>query len=168
MRGWYVVRTARNREAWAAENILRQFAEPYTPRYAEKTKISNSRYELRPKLLFPTYIFVRTVDGHWRFLLGTYGVTSVMLVGNVPAVVQPQEIAKLKAGEDAEGLIVLPKAFAPERFKVGSSVRVVSGPYSGYTGIYDGCSVKDRERILLDYLGRKTPVLIDTSHLAVA
>lgn len=168
MREWFVVRTQRNREAWAAENILRQFAEPYAPKYAERVRVGPGQFELRPRLLFPRYLFVRTVDGHWRFLLSTYGVSSVLLNGNQPAVMPHSEIQKLKQIEDAEGLVVLPKVMVSERFKRGASVRVTEGVYSGYTGIYDGCGPKDRERILLDYLGRKTLVLIDTTHLAVA
>lgn len=164
MKSWIVARTQHNREKWAAENILRQFAEPYLPKYAEKVKVGK-HFETRTRLLFPTYVFVRTFDDNWRFLLGTYGVSSVIMVGENPACVQNSEIQKLKHSEDAEGLIHLPKLAGLRRFHKGDAVRVTDGPYSGYAGIYDGCGVKNRERILLEYLGRKTPVLIDTVQL---
>lgn len=168
---WVVVRTQPNREAWAAENIIRQLAVPYLPRCAEKIKIGN-HYETKARLLFPGYIFVRTFDGRWRFLLGTYGVSSVVMTGSSPAVVQEAEIARIKACEDSDGLVHLPKLLPDlydeedhHRFKKGQPVRIKDGVYSGYEGIYEGCHAKDRERILLDYLGRKTRVLIGTEQL---
>lgn len=162
MDGWIVARTQYNREAWAAENILRQGAEPYLPKYAALTKVAG-RFVMRGKLLFPTYIFVKCLEGRWRFLLGTFGVSNVMLVGSGPAIVHDAEVNKIRALQDADGLVILPKLKVG--FKPGDSVRVTEGPYSGYVGIHDGQVAKDRERILLEYLGRKTPVLIDTAQL---
>ena len=163
MRKWVVAKTQPNRAAWAAENILRQFAEPYLPRVAERIKVG-AHHEIRPKFLFPGYIFVRLLDGRWRFLLGTYGVASVIMTGNQPAIVQDSEINRIKAYEDIDGLIHLPSV-EEFKFKSGSSVRIIEGPYSGYIGVCEGCGVKDRERILLDYLGRKTRVLIGVGQL---
>ncbi len=163
MKGWIVARTQLNREAWAAENVLRQLAEPYLPKFAARVKVGQ-HYELKPKLLFPTYIFVRVLDGQWRFLLGTYGISIVMLVGNTPGMVLNSEIAKMKALEDADGLIQLPSP-DQRRFKKGSAVRVSGGNLEGMVGIYDGVGTKDRERILMDYLGRKVSVLIPSAQL---
>lgn len=163
MQGWFVARTKYNREAWAAENVVRQLAVPYLPKYAELAKVGG-HYEVRPKLLFPSYIFVHAYDGRWRFLIGTYGIASVIMVGKAPAVISTQEIAKLKALEDTDGLIQLPKALKGG-YKEGDKVRVTSGPYTNYEGLHAGCGTKDRERILLDYLGRKTAVLIDPTAL---
>ena len=166
-KNWVVVKSKHNREAWACENILRQLALPYTPRYAERVKVGG-HYEIRPRLLFPGYIFVQTLDGHWRFLIGTYGVASVMMVGKEPAIVQDSEIAKLRNSEDADGLVQLPKFIPNARFKKGDTVKITEGLYSGYAGVYDGIGPRDRERILLDYLGRKTTVLISSTDLSVA
>lgn len=161
MRKWVVAKTQTNREAWASENILRQFAEPYLPKCAERIRVGK-HFETRPRLLFRGYVFVRVLDGRWRFLLGTYGVASVIMAGNEPALMPDAEISRLKGYEDGDGLIILPRLGDLEatRFVKGSTVRVVDGLYEGKVGICDGFSTKDRERILLDYLGRKTPVLI--------
>ena len=172
MSHWLVARTQPNREGWAAENIVRQLAVPYLPRCAEKVKIGQ-HYETKAKLLFPGYIFVKTYDGRWRFLLGTYGISSVVMTGNAPAMVQEADILRIKACEDADGLVHLPKLMPDlyeeggdkPRFKKGQSVRIKEGVYAGYQGIHEGCSVKEREHILLDYLGRKTRVLINTDQL---
>lgn len=169
--GWLVVRTQHSREVWAAENIRRQEGEPYLPRVAERIK-RGALIEVRSKYLFPSYIFVKYVAGRWRFLLGTYGVNSVIMgTGNNPAVVADTEVAKLRACEDVDGLIRLPEWLPGEgvgegRFRAGEAVRVNGGLYKGYEGLYVGQSAKDREKILLEYLGRKTSVLIDTDQLS--
>lgn len=161
--GWIVARTQHQREAWAAENVVRQMAVPYLPRVADKVKTIRG-FEYRSKYLFPGYIFVKCYDGRWRFLLGTMGILSVIMgAGGNPAMIQNSEIQQLKALEDSDGVIQLPKLAPSVRFKVGDQVRVNSGPYSGYVGIYDGCGPKDRERVLLAYLGRKVPLLLATN-----
>ena len=160
MQGWFVARTHYQRERWACENILRQLATPYTPKFAERIKVG-AHYEVKPRLLFPSYVFVKTYDGRWRFLLGTYGVMSVLMTGNEPALVLDRDIKALREREDGDGLISLPALDKkPDKPRLGATVRLDGGMYSGYTGIYDGCDHKERERVLLDYLGRKTPVLL--------
>jgi transcriptional antiterminator RfaH len=170
MRRWFVAKTQTNRENWAAENILRQLAVPYLPKMAERIPKSSSKMcEMRTRLVFPGYVFVHTLDGRWRFLLGTYGISSVIMVGNEPAVIHDSEILRLKSFEDADGLTRLPTLPEGEaRFKHGEAVRVIAGQFIGLTGIYDGCTAKDRERILLDYLGGKTKVLLGADQITKA
>lgn len=170
--GWIVARTQHSREVWAAENIMRQKAEPYLPRVAERVQ-RGAFVELRSKYLFPSYIFVKYVAGQWRFLLGTYGINSVVMgTGNLPALVADAEVAKLRKCEDPAGLIHLPNWLPvspdPERFREGDGVLITAGPYKGYKGLHSGQSAKDREKILLEYLGRKTSVLIDPEALTKA
>jgi transcription antitermination factor NusG len=120
----------------------------------------------RAKCVFPSYIFVRPVKGQWRFLLGTFGVAGVIMQGDVAARLPDKEIIKIRALEDKNGLVVFPsKPQNVGRFKVGDTVRISSGVYSGYVGIYDGTSPHEREKVLLDYLGRKTRILIGSECL---
>lgn len=154
MSGWYVVRAKPNQENWAIENITRQGGEVYAPKIKERGKL---------KFLFPRYVFVRVVTQQWRFLLSTFGVSTVMMVGDRPAVVSDGELSRIRSTE-VEGVVKLPNL----QMKVGDAIRITEGPYAGFTGLYAGCGPKDRERILLDYLGRKTPVLIDPKHLSIA
>ena len=133
MNGWFVVRTQPNRETWAMENITRQLAHPYSPRIVEQSRAGRLGIT-RAKFLFPTYVFVKSYDGRWRFLLGTYGVTTVMMQGNVPAIVQDDEIKKFKTLEDSDGLVHLPE----RRFKSGDKVIVGSGAFANFEGLYVG------------------------------
>jgi transcription antitermination factor NusG len=82
--------------------------------------------------------------------------------GDQPAFLSAKAIDNIKAREDVEGIVHLPK---PENLQRGEHVKITHGPLAGKFGIYEGMSVKDREKVLLDYLGRKTHVLIAMEHL---
>lgn len=159
MEGWLVARTRFAQERWACENIRRQAAEPYLPMILEQ-RLTNHRIMLQERCLFPGYVFVKT-NGQWRFLLNTFGLLGVILSGAKPAVVAEKEISALRARENSAGYVVLPaRASPPSRFSPGQRVRVAGGALSGYSGIYAGAGAKARQRVLLEFLGRKTPVLI--------
>lgn len=156
---WFVARTHARREKWAAENVVRQGFDYYLPKMAEPVRI-NGRLELRSKFLFPSYIFVLT-DGRWRFMLSTFGMLGVVMIGQGPATISENIIAELKKKENEDGLIILPKRPAYlEKFKSGQRVRVPSGPFSGYVGIYQGATDAERRHVLLEYMSRKIKVLI--------
>lgn len=118
---------------------------------------------LTSRPLFPRYLFV-WIEEQWKSLLGTFGVTEIILVGDRPASVADNIIEGLKARE-VEGHIVLPGSSSSPKFKPGQKVRIQSGIFAGQSGVYDGMATSDRERVLLDYLGRRTPVLIAEDHL---
>lgn len=151
---WIVAVTKAQREDWAAENVARQGFEYYLPKTVSEQK--------KLQCLFPRYLFVLTT-GPWRFLSGTFGITSVVLQGQNPAVLPHPIIAELKARENGAGYVQLPKL--PERFKNGDRVRVNQGMFSGYSGIYSDITPQERVRVLLDVLGRKTRVLISEEYL---
>lgn len=163
MQGRFVVRTHRSREQWACENIIRQGGDPYMPMISERIKVKGRGFVQKARCLFPSYLFVQT-NGQWHFLLGTFGVAEVLLVGKVPAVISERDIQALKDRE-IDGLIQLPSRPSKNKLIKGEPVRISSGLYSGFQGIYEGTATRDRERILLDYLGHKTRVLIGTSYL---
>lgn len=158
---WLTARTKPSREVWAAENVARQGYEAYFPKIAV---CKNSQFKAEP--LFKSYIFVRTT-GAWHFLLSTFGIASVISFGDSPATLPDIEIQKLKAKE-VNGCVVLPPKPDTAQFKHGTSVRVKGGMFSGYLGIYEGVDPKYREHTLLDFLGRKTYVLLAPEMLEAA
>ena len=76
--------------------------------------------------------------------------------GEAPAHMADDIIDAIR-GREIDGLVTLPRA---PRLKPGQKVRVVRGSFEGLVGIYDGMSGIDRERILLDLLGRKVQVTL--------
>jgi transcriptional antiterminator RfaH len=147
---WIVATTKSRRERWAAENVSRQGFKYYLPFTAQL-----EQGKLRPVCVFPGYLFVLT-NGRWRSLLSTFGVSSLIMQGQQPAVVPVREIERLRAREDKDGLISLPKF----TLKSGDAVRITGGPLMEKRGIYDCDSSKRRVQILLDFMGRRTSVLV--------
>lgn len=154
---WFVAQTKSLREQWAADNIIRQGYTAYIPKTAVTT-VERGRKCEKVRCLFPGYLFVQT-DGTWRFLTGTFGVANVIMQGQQPATMPDTAIAQLKARENANGLITLPKP-VERRFKPGDTIRVSEGAFSGFEGIWEGDAAPERVKILLQILGRKTRVLI--------
>lgn len=162
---WIVARTQARRELWACKNIANQGAEYYLPLIASKL-VRNGKVITSSKCLFPSYVFVRMVNGRWRFLLGTYGVLSVIMDGMQPAYMGDDAIQYLHSLESEDGLIHL--ADKPRKslvFSVGDKVLFVDGPFQGCKGIYAGSSSKHCEKVLLELLGRKTTVVVESEHI---
>lgn len=158
---WIVARTKSGREVWASENICNQGYEFYFPRV-----LAVRKNVARAEPLFPCYIFIKT-DGSWRVLLSTFGISSVVVFGSSPATISQQIIDNFKARE-SDGCVELPEIEEYTRFAHGAAVRVNGGVFSGYTGIYNGQDPKQRQRVLLDFLGRKTSVLLAPELLEAA
>jgi transcriptional antiterminator RfaH len=151
-RPWIVVRTHPRRERWAAENIVKQGCEVYSPQYTDVVVSRGSRV-VKVQPLFPSYVFARHPELRWRFLLSTFGVAGIVLVGSEPAYIADAEIERLRLRE-VDGVVELPK------LKHGDAVRVKSGSFAGHVGLYDKMTDRDRQAVLLDLLGGRRRVLI--------
>lgn len=162
---WIVAQTQAQREAWAAENVIRQGYRCYFPRYLEVTVRHGQKIE-RVRPLFPRYLFVQT-RGQWHFLTGTFGVSQVVMVGARAAIIPDRFIAQLQAREGTDGLIILPNEGGQQarEYREGDEVQIDDPLLGAHTGIFACREPHDRVRVLLDYLGRSTPVVISASSL---
>jgi transcription antitermination factor NusG len=158
---WIVAVTQPNREQWALENIERQYYSYYFPRISERVRTKHRLSEFRTRPLFARHVFVHIVD-KWHSLLSTHGVRSIIMFGETLATVPERDIERIKAMEDANGLVVLP------HMKEGQEVVFRRGSFAGQKGIYQGQSSQDRCKVLLAYLGRMVPVLVENSVLEAA
>ena len=154
---WLVAKTDVKKENWAATNIEQQGYEYYLPKF-------KSVLRRRTEILFPGYIFCKTASS-WRFLTGTRGVSYVLSFGDKPGTISDDFIQALKQRENAEGFVVLPQEDERSRFVQGQSVRLRSGPFSGYIGLYDGQLASQRERVLLELMGRTVAVQVSGDDL---
>jgi transcriptional antiterminator RfaH len=151
---WGVVRSLPKREAFAAERLrMDQGFEVFLPQVQTKRAFQP---------LFAGYLFCRIVE-QWRSINYTLGVLCLVRVGDCPARCPDREIDSLKAMIDGHGYIKLPEAPLPpaqRKIAIGAKVRIASGPFGGMEGLYAGQSTRERELILLNVLGRQTPVTI--------
>jgi transcription antitermination factor NusG len=153
---WLLAQVKGGRERYAADNVRKQGHEPYLPQYwCERTK--------QRRALFPAYLFIRSVDATWHWIESTYGCRKVVAVGEQAYQVPLGLIKGLKAQENKNGVIELPKATPRTQYKRDDAVRVreETHPFWGHVGIFQHYTAAKRISILLSVLGKWVPAEID-------
>ena len=145
---WTVVQTASSWEKLAAKGLQRAGFETYLPVTSARDR--NHVPHIAP--LFPSYLFVQVVD-RWTPIASAIGVVRVLRDGDGPARLPERVLDDLHARE-VNGVVRLPP------LRNGQTVRIVRGSLRGRLAVYDGMSGRDRERVLLDFLGREVRVEI--------
>lgn len=160
---WVVVRTKPRQDSWAIENVSRQGRVSYRPMYQETPSAP-------AKPLWPGYLFVHCPDGQFSFLTGTWGVSHVLRVGQKAACVGSEFIARLRASENGQGVLVLPEKPSPEptQFTHGQRVVVTEDPFLDLIGLYQGQSSSDRVFVLLQIMGRQVAVSLNRAAVKAA
>jgi transcription antitermination factor NusG len=161
---WYALNVKPHKERMVYERLLapegipalmtESGALPYKVFYpAVRVKPVNPRSaKIRP--YFPGYMFVQTDLellglNAFNWIPGTRGLVNF---GGEPAIVPDQLIRELQERvvqiEAAGGLV-------QEDFRPGDPIRVISGPFAGYEGIFDiSLAGHERAQILLAFLSR--------------
>jgi transcriptional antiterminator RfaH len=85
--------------------------------------------------------------------------------GNHPAAVSISILETLKRREDANGFIQLDHR---PKFSRGDKVCVLDGAFHDCFGLYEGMNGGDRVAILLDLLGRKVRVVLNSELIEAA
>ncbi|OGC15445.1 transcription termination/antitermination factor NusG [candidate division WOR-1 bacterium RIFOXYC2_FULL_37_10] len=166
---WYVVQTYSGQE-----DKVKQAVDNTIERLGLKSKVSEvlipeedvvelkgkKRIE-RKKRLFPGYIFLEMVltDETWHEIRQTPGVARFIGTKTKPTPVSDREMQRVlkQIGVKAEKLEIA--------FEKGEAVRIISGPFRGYTGNIDEINA-DREKlkVLINIFGRDTPVEVNFEH----
>lgn len=163
---WYVVQTQPHAEARAAAHLCRQGFDIYLPRYLKRRRHAR-RIETVVAPLFPRYMFV-AVDiavQRWRAIQSTVGVSRLVSNGDRPAAVADGVVDGLKRREDERGFIELDRR---PRFAPGDRIRVVDGAFSACLGLFERITDGERVAILLDLLGRRVRVFLDSELVTAA
>jgi transcriptional antiterminator RfaH len=158
---WAVAKTIARREAFAAERLKAMGFETFLP----KMKVNG-----RVEPVFSGYLFIKLGD-RWRAVERTVGVLSLVRFGDRPARCHDAEIAHLQSQIDSRGLIRLPerppKPKKPRRkIAVGTLVKISAGPFRGFSAIYAGQTARERERVLIELLGRQAPLELQPDQIA--
>ena len=153
---WAVATCLSNCEGLATRGLERQGVVCYHPRFRAHvaTKV------VRP--LFPGYLFVQWVSGGWRSVLGTRGVTGLIMNDGRPVLLSDSVVDGVRDLEGREGLVELPDPFRP-----GVRVRVARGSLADFEGV---CDTVDERRVfvLLQFLGSETRARFKKADLVLA
>lgn len=162
---WYVVQSQPNAELKAVAHLDRQGFATYLPRYLKRRRHAR-RVEHVPAPLFPRYLFVRmnVATQRWRTIFSTVGVSRIVCNGELPTPIPDRVIENLRAREH-DGLINLDLR---PLFRVGDQVRLLDGAFADCLGLYEGMKDGDRVALLLDLLGRRVRVIVDTNSVVAA
>jgi transcriptional antiterminator RfaH len=165
-RRWYVVQTQPHAEAKAAAHLCRQGFDIYLPRYLKRRRHAR-RIETVAAPLFPRYMFVAvdTAVQRWRAIGSTIGVARLVCNGECPAAVVEGVIEGLKCRQDERGFVRLSQG---PRFAPGDRIRVLDGVFSACLGLFESITDGERVAILLDLLGRKVRVVLDSDLVTAA
>lgn len=115
------------------------------------------------KKVFPGYLLVRMYleDDSWYVVRNTPGVTGFVGSGAKPIPLAPKEVDKILRVKPVEKL--KPRL----EFEEGESVRVVTEPFSNFTGTISEINVdQSKLKVLVNVFGRETPVELSFEQVA--
>jgi transcriptional antiterminator RfaH len=159
---WVVVHTHPHKEQVALDHLARQNFACYCPLVRKRIRHARrTRDVLRP--LFPGYVFVEMAGdrGHWRPLLSTTGVRTLVRSGEEPSRLDARFIDALRARE-IDGVIVTPAS----AYTVGQQIRISEGPLEGIVATILDLDEKERIVVLMDILNRPVRVRLDAAKIS--
>jgi transcriptional antiterminator RfaH len=154
---WYLIYTKVKSENKAEENLERQGYNVYLP----MTQIIRRRNGKNVKItepFFSRYIFIHLnyQSDNWRPIRSTQGVASLVKFGNEPAWVPDNLIRLLKENENPMGL----QNIVEKEIQAGDKVVIINGSFAGYQGIFQQQKNTERAIVLLNIVGRNTPIIL--------
>ncbi|MGH1331525.1 MAG: transcription termination/antitermination protein NusG [Paracoccaceae bacterium] len=158
---WFLAQLKPNSSQIAKRNLERQGFETFLP-LEETTQQRSGRFVTARRPLFPGYIFVafNAVQGCWRAINSTQGITRLVSFGRAPAPVPGGLVDGLKARCDSLGKLVAESALA-----TGDAVTFAKGPFSDFVGEVEKIDVDRRVWVLMDLMGAQTRVKADETQL---
>jgi transcriptional antiterminator RfaH len=152
MKHWYVLHTKPHKEYQVADHLSRRKVEVYVP-FIPAQRVNPRAARERP--YFPCYIFARAdLDAIGvSALQWTPGLRRLVEFGGQPAIVPDNFVFEIKRRVDyiceAGGLIF-------DGLVQGAPVKITSGPFAGYEGVFDSrLSGSERVRVLLTLIAKK-------------
>ncbi len=124
----------------------------------DEIQIKEGKKKILKKKIFPGYVLVEMnlTDASWYVVRNTPGVTGFVGTGAKPVPLKETEVEQ----------ILQQMGFSERQPKinvaVGSSVRVVEGPFENCMGVIDAIDAsKGKLRVMLSMFGRETPVELE-------
>ncbi len=161
---WFLAQVKPNCSQIAQRNLARQGYQTFLP-LEDVTQQRMGKFVTAKRALFPGYIFVAfdAAQGHWRSVNATYGITSLVSFGRVPAAVPSGLVSRLMERCSDDGTLLPPKRLQP-----GNSVTLTQGAFANFVAEVDSVDPDRRVWVLMDIMGGKTGVRLNADHLPAA
>lgn len=160
---WYVIHTFTGQEkkvktiierAVASRGIQHKVANILVPEEEEVRTRGGEKKTIKRKV-FPGYVLIQAIlDEETRHLIrNTSGVTGFVGSGEEPVPLSPQEVDHILGKIEEETSKPKPS------WQKGESVRVISGPFTDFTGKVEEVNMnRETMRVLIPIFGRETAV----------
>jgi len=162
---WYCARTKPKHEHIAAANLRKNFGlEVFLPRLRiERATQRGAVRTIEP--LFPCYIFVHCIiEEKMNEIRHSNGISSLVHFGDRIPKVEDSIIEELQECFEAEEPMTIEKRLLP-----GDEVSVAEGAFAGMNAfVLRNMPARRRVQVLLDILGRPTPVEFDRASIVLA
>jgi transcription antitermination factor NusG len=130
VRNWYVFYTRPNSEKVVYNKLLKRTYDVFLPMVKTVNHWNNRQRKIVSKVLFPGYIFVKTIRAGIPGIEQLPGVVYCVRCGDRPAIVPDRDMMCI------EQMVTLgQEVYTVRDFNMGEHVRVVSGPLTGFEGI---------------------------------
>lgn len=162
---WYCARTQPKHEHIAAANLRKNLAlEVFSPRLRSDQMTFRGVLKKITESVFPGYIFVRcAIDAHIGQIRHTSGISSIVNFGGRIPNVPDDVIEDLRNCFGAEEVLEMRNEPSP-----GDDVTLAGGAFLGMQAVVlRSWPAKRRVQVLLEILGRPTPLEIDRRLLAL-
>lgn len=163
---WYIVQTLSNYEKRVQTRVQQIIdEEKYKGKLfrvlvpmQQTVEVKNNKRQEKETKIFPGYVFIQMdIEDEIAYELRQIpGIAKFVGVGNKPSPVVEDEILKVlrKIGDTTKEIDV--------DFEVGEVIKVVDGPFRGYTGsISEINPLKGNIKAKISIFGRETPVELD-------
>jgi len=167
-RRWYVIQTFTGQEDKAKQSLeltietkeLKSRVFQVLVPLEELVEIKGGKRIKKIRKMFPGYVFLDMIldEETWYLIRETAGVARFIGTKVKPTPVSDKEMQRvLKQLGKEERLEIT--------FEKGEGVRVISGPFRGYTGTVDEVNAeKGKLKVLINIFGRDTPVEVNFEH----
>lgn len=174
---WYVIHTYSGMENRVKQNLdarvitlgMEDFIFESIVPTEDAVEIRNGAKKVVTRTILPGYVLVRMelTDESWAAVRHTPSVTGFVAHANAPVPLSIDEVVKMLAPAELSKAAAASQTKAPVAkkkievadFKVGDSVMVVQGPFSGvHASITEINANSQRLKALVEILGRETPV----------
>ena len=158
---WFLAQLKPNSHRIAERNLDRQGFRTFLPLHEETTRL-RGKFTVQMRPLFPGYLFVALdlLQGRWRAVNSTYGITRIVSLGKEPTPVPLDLVSQLMLRCDHEGKLLPPRLLTP-----GDEVTVTKGPFANVIATIETIAPDRRVWVLMDIMGGQTRVAVRADQL---
>jgi len=125
------------------------------------TEIKDGKKKTSTKISFPGYVLIKMdlSDELWYVVRNTPGVMGFVGSGTNPTPLEEEEVENILSSGERRAQEEAKKAF---EFSIGDRVKVIDGPFTGFSGLVDELNEeKSKLRLMISIFGRSTPVELE-------